>query len=86
MLSIRRKVKPVPLATKDSRNETLHPCFFKTPNARANFFNKNSDFHFPGERSISQAEWTKAPAQRPKNQPQDTGIQCSKFDDPNLLA
>jgi len=36
MLSIRRKVKPVPLATKDSRNETLHPGFFKISSAPTN--------------------------------------------------
>jgi hypothetical protein len=47
---------------------------------------KNSDFHKPAERSFSQAERKKASAQRLKNQPQDTGIQCPRFDDPNLLA
>jgi hypothetical protein len=47
---------------------------------------KNSDFHFPAERSFSQAERKKTPAQRLKNQPQDTGIQRPQFDGLNLVA
>jgi hypothetical protein len=37
MLSIRRKVKPVPMATEDSRNETLHPWIFQNAECTGKF-------------------------------------------------
>jgi hypothetical protein len=43
-------------------------------------------FHFPAERSISQPERQKTPARRLKNQLQNTGIQCLRFDDPYLIT
>jgi hypothetical protein len=47
---------------------------------------KTDFFHKPAERSIGVLERQKAPAQRLKNQLQDTRIQCPQFDDLNLVA
>ena len=80
MFSIPRKVKSVPLAIRDSRNETVQPWIFSKRRMHGQFCSiKTAIFEIPASGRFSLPSGKK-PLPSGQNQPQDTVFQCPIFD------